>query len=360
MSTLTAMIVDDSRVARMTLSKMLKARELEVIEFSDAEQALQALQEQAAPDVIFMDMMMEGMDGLTATARIKSDPGFANIPVIICTGNDGEVEQHRADIAGAHSILSKPPATEVLDAIIAELHSAEPELTVSFADEDTLTFEQPDDADDGLSFDLSESLAPELPELNIAEPRKDAEKPVLAEVEATLNRTFVPQLQSTIEQQTRQLTEQLFEQLAEKLRQDIASRPAADSSLALIDAEPASQQAATATPAFSETELAEAIQAGIREQLAGVLNQQQADLRTQLTAEVMQSVQAELQRELQKISGKQIEAMVATKLSAQQGKLQTHLASMEQDWQQRLGSLKKLAIGSALAAIVAIMVAVLV
>lgn len=120
-----ALVVDDSRVARMTLKKLLSAYQFEVVEMGSGENALDHLQTTTIkPDIIFMDVMMGGMDGLTATQRIKHDPTLKDIPVIICTGNDSEEDRSRALEVGAVTALTKPPVADVLAKIISEVEQA--------------------------------------------------------------------------------------------------------------------------------------------------------------------------------------------------------------------------------------------
>ncbi|RLA05688.1 MAG: hypothetical protein DRQ47_00530 [Gammaproteobacteria bacterium] len=118
----TALVVDDSRVARMTLSKLLKSHGLEVAESKSAEDALEILQSGTPhPSIIFMDVMMEGMDGLTATTQLKADENTKHIPVVICTGNDSEADRGQALSTGAMGVLSKPAEPEELTSILATL-----------------------------------------------------------------------------------------------------------------------------------------------------------------------------------------------------------------------------------------------
>nr|MDQ2697014.1 response regulator [Pseudomonadota bacterium] len=79
----TALVVDDSRVARLTLSKLLKERGIDVTQAGSAREALEHLKHHR-PDVVFMDFMMPDMDGLEATRHISENPVTAQIPVIIC------------------------------------------------------------------------------------------------------------------------------------------------------------------------------------------------------------------------------------------------------------------------------------
>jgi CheY-like chemotaxis protein len=101
-----ALIVDDSRSARVILSRMLEGYGLEVDSSESAEQALEYLQ-QARPDVIFMDHLMPGMDGFQAIQAIKGNPGTAMIPVVMYTSQEGELYVSQARALGAVGVLPK-------------------------------------------------------------------------------------------------------------------------------------------------------------------------------------------------------------------------------------------------------------
>ena len=117
-----ALVVDDSRVARMTLSKLLVAHGLEVIELGSGEDALVYLQnDNVKPDIIFMDVMMGGMDGLAATQKIKADINLNHIPIVVCTGHETDSDNGKALAVGAVATLTKPPKADELDALIADL-----------------------------------------------------------------------------------------------------------------------------------------------------------------------------------------------------------------------------------------------
>ena len=101
-----ALIVDDSRSARVILSRMLEGYGLKVDPSESAEQALEYLR-QNRPDVIFMDHLMPGMDGFQAIQAIKGNPDTAMIPVIMYTSQEGELYVSQARALGAVGVLPK-------------------------------------------------------------------------------------------------------------------------------------------------------------------------------------------------------------------------------------------------------------
>jgi CheY-like chemotaxis protein len=127
-----ALLVDDSRVARITLKRLLVANELNVIEFENAQDAIQYLEQaQQLPDIIFMDVMMPGMDGVTATDVIKRNPKTSQIPIVMCTGNETANDMQHGLSTGAMAILSKPPVEGELQHILSDLENiptAEPDV----------------------------------------------------------------------------------------------------------------------------------------------------------------------------------------------------------------------------------------
>ena len=63
---------------------------------------------QPPPSLILMDLNMPRVDGLEATAKIKADPRFRQIPVVVFTTSSAPDDVHRAYAAGANSYITKP------------------------------------------------------------------------------------------------------------------------------------------------------------------------------------------------------------------------------------------------------------
>jgi CheY-like chemotaxis protein len=116
-----ALIVDDSRSARVILSRMLEAYELKVDAAESAEQALEYLR-QNRPDVVFMDHLMPGMDGFQAIQAIKSNPDTATIPVMMYTSQEGELYVSQARALGAVGVLPKTVKPGDVSRVLYQLH----------------------------------------------------------------------------------------------------------------------------------------------------------------------------------------------------------------------------------------------
>ena len=114
------LIVDDSLYTREMYTDYLTYRGLGVVSAAEAESGL-ALAHALKPDVIVMDLAMPGLNGITATHRLKQDPRTRRIPIIVLTGYAFRAIEHGALEAGADAFLTKPCLPEDLDSKIREL-----------------------------------------------------------------------------------------------------------------------------------------------------------------------------------------------------------------------------------------------
>ncbi|MDR0453680.1 MAG: response regulator [Deferribacteraceae bacterium] len=101
------LIADDELRLRKVVATFLRKSGIDVSEVSSGEQALEALKSKI-PDVIVMDITMPGMDGLEACRKIKSNPLYENIPVLLLTATISPNIRAEGLKAGAASYLTKP------------------------------------------------------------------------------------------------------------------------------------------------------------------------------------------------------------------------------------------------------------
>jgi CheY-like chemotaxis protein len=116
-----ALVVDDSKSARVILSRMLEKYDIEVDMAESAEQAIDYLTRHR-PDAIFMDHLMPGMDGLQAVQVIKSNPQTAMIPIMMYTSQEGELYVGQARALGAMGVLPKQVRPVDVSKVLYELH----------------------------------------------------------------------------------------------------------------------------------------------------------------------------------------------------------------------------------------------
>jgi CheY-like chemotaxis protein len=120
-----ALIVDDSKSARVVLSRLLEKYELAVDTRDNAEQALEYLKARR-PDVIFMDHLMPGMDGLEAVQAIRRNPDTAAIPIMMYTSQEGEVYLGQARAFGATGVLPKRIGSTEVSQMLQDLQLLTP------------------------------------------------------------------------------------------------------------------------------------------------------------------------------------------------------------------------------------------
>ncbi|MFI4891425.1 MAG: response regulator [Steroidobacterales bacterium] len=116
-----ALVVDDSKSARVILSRMLEKYDIEVDMAESAEQAIDYLNHHR-PDAIFMDHLMPGMDGLQALKAIKDNPQTATIPIMMYTSQEGELYVGQARALGAMGVLPKQVRPVDVSKVLYELH----------------------------------------------------------------------------------------------------------------------------------------------------------------------------------------------------------------------------------------------
>jgi DNA-binding response OmpR family regulator len=88
------LVVEDDRFLRELIKRKLVGENFEVREAFDGEEALRKVKEEK-PDLILLDLILPSIDGFEVLARLKEDPNFAPIPVIILSnlGQREEIEK---------------------------------------------------------------------------------------------------------------------------------------------------------------------------------------------------------------------------------------------------------------------------
>ncbi|SUO94499.1 response regulator [Suttonella ornithocola] len=117
----TALIVDDSRLARLTLKRLLVKYDIEVSEAEGVVDAERWIAHNLLPDLVFMDVMMPELDGFEGLARMRKNPETANIPVIMYSGDISEEARKKARDSGATGYLPKPADANRLDHLLNAL-----------------------------------------------------------------------------------------------------------------------------------------------------------------------------------------------------------------------------------------------
>jgi len=100
------LVVDDEPINIEVMAVALDS-EFEVICAGSGPEALKLARE-TEPDLVFLDVVMPGMDGYEVCARLKADPSTSNIPVIFVTALEGLEDEERGLRMGAIDYVNKP------------------------------------------------------------------------------------------------------------------------------------------------------------------------------------------------------------------------------------------------------------
>jgi DNA-binding response OmpR family regulator len=119
------LIVDDDPHAVEILTRMLGREGYACLSATGGVAALELLQQQAV-DVILLDVMMPGMDGLQVCERLRQDEIMRRIPVILLTAKDDMETRSQGMTLGVSEYLTKPiNRRELFTRIEAQLHARE-------------------------------------------------------------------------------------------------------------------------------------------------------------------------------------------------------------------------------------------
>jgi two-component system, cell cycle response regulator DivK len=114
----TVMVVDDSADIRQLICMGLRGKGYIVLEAANGEEAVE-LAMRTHPGLILMDLSMPVMDGYEATRRIKSLPGFCDVPVVAVSAFCDPTNRLRALEAGCVECVSKPIDFPSFDSLVS-------------------------------------------------------------------------------------------------------------------------------------------------------------------------------------------------------------------------------------------------
>jgi twitching motility two-component system response regulator PilH len=118
------LIVDDSPTIVALLRKFLQQSGYITLEAGDAEKGVE-LARAERPDMIFLDIVLPGMNGFAALRLLRREPGTREIPVVMISGNEQATEQFYAQRIGADDFMKKPFSRSEVFARIERLLDAE-------------------------------------------------------------------------------------------------------------------------------------------------------------------------------------------------------------------------------------------
>ena len=114
------LIADDEPNIVVSLEFLMKQKGYAVKVVTDGEAALQAVGE-FGPDLILLDVMMPRMSGYDVCQRVRENPAWAGIRIIMLSAKGRDVEVNKGMAVGADAYVTKPFSTKELIAQVAQL-----------------------------------------------------------------------------------------------------------------------------------------------------------------------------------------------------------------------------------------------
>ncbi|MES2936065.1 MAG: response regulator [Pseudomonadota bacterium] len=113
------LVVEDNEINQLVATELLQDFGVTVDVAEDGSVALEMLARKDY-DLVFMDMQMPVMDGVTATRRLRQQPRFAELPVVAMTANAMLEDRQRCEEAGMNDYVLKPFEPEELRRVLAK------------------------------------------------------------------------------------------------------------------------------------------------------------------------------------------------------------------------------------------------
>jgi DNA-binding response OmpR family regulator len=105
------LIVDDEPNIVLSLQFLMKKTGFEVRTAKDGEEAMAEIS-RAAPDLVLLDVMMPKIDGFTICQRIRANPEWTDVRIIMLTARGRDVEREKGLALGADDYITKPFSTK--------------------------------------------------------------------------------------------------------------------------------------------------------------------------------------------------------------------------------------------------------
>jgi CheY-like chemotaxis protein len=104
----TILVVDDDPLIRRLIATTLEdVSGFDLVEAGDGLEALERAHSEQ-PSIVFLDIDMPRMDGITTCAELRSAPGTSDATIVMLTAATDDRAERRAGEAGADLFLTKP------------------------------------------------------------------------------------------------------------------------------------------------------------------------------------------------------------------------------------------------------------
>lgn len=103
-----SLVVDDAKVARAIVSRMMTELGFDVVEAEHGQDALDKLEPSLVPDAIVTDWNMPVMDGVEFARKIRATAPYTNVPILMISSEADPRRVAKALLAGVDEYLFKP------------------------------------------------------------------------------------------------------------------------------------------------------------------------------------------------------------------------------------------------------------
>ena len=123
------LVVDDDPRLLHIVAMYLGIEGYDVASASNGEEGLKRVDDHK-PELVILDIMMPGMDGVEACRRIRANPETAHIPVLMFSALSGDDDVERARLAGATHLITKPFNLVGLGSVVKSFFGSENPVAV--------------------------------------------------------------------------------------------------------------------------------------------------------------------------------------------------------------------------------------
>ncbi|WP_448515030.1 response regulator [Parathermosynechococcus lividus] len=114
------LVVEDSRADQTMIVSILEKLGHEAHLAESAEKALEWLANHQPPDLIILDIVMPGVNGLELCREVRANPDLKHVPIVFCSSKDQDFDRFWALRQGGNAYLTKPFEPEDLIQTIHE------------------------------------------------------------------------------------------------------------------------------------------------------------------------------------------------------------------------------------------------
>ncbi|NOU50539.1 response regulator [Pseudoalteromonas sp. JBTF-M23] len=139
----TALLVEDNETNQEVATEMLRSLGIQVTIANNGKEAIEILEQQKQFSLVFMDMQMPVMDGLTATTKIRAQSKFADLPIVAMTANAMREDIECCLNAGMNAHIAKPINFKALVSTIKKVTKKSQWLEVNTKEKPENTKAQP-------------------------------------------------------------------------------------------------------------------------------------------------------------------------------------------------------------------------